>query len=270
MCGGACRVLLSRPSLNILEPDAGEGMLAAAFVALALVVAGGFVAGVWGAWRAADDTRARAGRAALVAGAVTASWLALTAGAAAAGVLSFTTTPPTMMLLLAVMLALAIGLGVSRVGARLAVGLPLAVLVGFHAFRLPLELIMHRAYEMELMPVQMSYAGLNFDIVTGVTAVIVAALLAVRRLPLAVVRLWNALGFVLLANIVIISILSAPLPFRMFWNEPANVWVTRVPWVWLPAVLVLAALLGHIVVYRRLRAERGGLSARRRDRPVPP
>ena len=66
------------------------------------------------------------------------------------------------------------------------------------------------------------------------------------------------------------TILSAPLPFRVFWNEPANVWVTRVPWVWLPAVLVLAALLGHIVVYRRLRAERRGLSARRRDRPVPP
>jgi hypothetical protein len=245
-------------------------MLAAAFVALALVVAGAFVAGVWRAWRGADATRARAGRAALVAAAVSAVWLALTAGVAAAGVLSFTTTPPTMMVLLVAMLALAIGLGASRVGERLALALPLAALVGFHAFRLPLELMLHRAYEIELMPVQMSYAGLNFDIVTGITAVVVAALLAVRRMPLFLVGLWNALGFVLLANIVIISILSAPLPFRVFWNEPANVWVTRAPWVWLPSVMVLAALLGHIVVFRRLRAERRALSARRRDLPAPP
>lgn len=240
-------------------------MLAAAFVGLVLVVAGAFVAGVWWAWRAAAATRARAGRAALMAGTATAAWLALTVGAAAAGALSFTTTPPTMLVLVVVILALAIGLGASRVGARLALGLPLAALVGFHAFRLPLELILHRAYEIELMPVQMSYAGLNFDIVTGVTAVVVAALLAVRRMPLFLVGLWNALGFVLLANIVIIALLSAPLPFRVFWNEPANVWVTRAPWVWLPAVMVLAALLGHIVVLRRLRAERRALSARPRD-----
>jgi hypothetical protein len=38
-------------------------------------------------------------------------------------------------------------------------------------------------------------------------------------------------------------------------NEPANVWVTRPPFVWLPAVLVLAALLGHLVLFRRLANE---------------
>jgi hypothetical protein len=35
-------------------------------------------------------------------------------------------------------------------------------------------------------------------------------------------------------------------------NEPSNIWVTQAPWVWLPAVMVLAALLGHVLVFRRL------------------
>jgi hypothetical protein len=42
----------------------------------------------------------------------------------------------------------------------------------------------------------------------------------------------------------------------VFSNEPANVWVLQPPFVWLPAVMVLAALLGHIVIFRRIRAEK--------------
>lgn len=39
-------------------------------------------------------------------------------------------------------------------------------------------------------------------------------------------------------------------------NEPANVWITWPPFVWLPAVLVPVALLGHLLLFRRLRVER--------------
>jgi len=75
----------------------------------------------------------------------------------------------------------------------------------------------------------------------------------VRRVPAWVVGAWNALGAALLANVLAIALLSAPTPFRLFQNEPSNVWVTRAPWVWLPSVLVLAAVLGHVLVFRRLR-----------------
>jgi hypothetical protein len=34
------------------------------------------------------------------------------------------------------------------------------------------------------------------------------------------------------------------------------VWVTRAPWIWLPTVMVLAAIMGHVLVYRRLWIER--------------
>jgi len=35
--------------------------------------------------------------------------------------------------------------------------------------------------------------------------------------------------------------------------EPSNTWVAFFPYVWLPSILVTAALLGHIVVFRKLR-----------------
>jgi hypothetical protein len=40
------------------------------------------------------------------------------------------------------------------------------------------------------------------------------------------------------------------------------VWITQAPFVWLPMVMVMAAIVGHIVILRRLRAE----SARQADR----
>jgi hypothetical protein len=103
----------------------------------------------------------------------------------------------------------------------------------------------------------MSFTGRNFDIVTGTTALLLAvAMVATRgRVPLRLIAAWNLMGALLLANVLVIALLSAPTPFRVFMNEPANTWITHAPWVWLPAVFVPAAIAGHILVFRRLRME---------------
>jgi hypothetical protein len=232
------------------------------FAALAVAVAATFPVAIYWAERRLGAAPAAARRAAAVAGVGTALWLGLTGVLGAAGALRFDTTPPTAMLAITAMWILAVALGVSRVGERLALGLPLAALVGVQGFRLPLELLMHRAYTEGVMPVQMSYSGWNFDIVTGISALAVAALLAAGRMPLWGVRVWNWMGLALLANIVTIAMFSTPTPLRVFTNEPANVWITHTPFVWLPMVMVMAAIVGHIVILRRLRAE----SARQADR----
>ena len=223
-------------------------LLVWSFVVLGLLVASAFPLGIWWANRRLGGGRG------MLAGAVagTVLWLALTAGAAASGALSFDGMPPTMLLLMVSILSIALGVGLSPVGGRLAAGVPLAALVGVQGFRFPLELAMHRALDEGLMPVQMSYSGRNFDIVTGITALIVAGLLLAGRMPPWGVRLWNWMGLALLVNVVVIANLSTPMPFRVFMNEPANVWISRAPFVWLPAVMVLAAFIGHIVIFRRL------------------
>ena len=222
------------------------------FVALALVVSSAFVAAVH---RSSSADPARRTRETVIAAIATVAWLLLTLGLAESGRLSFTSRPPTMLFLVVAILAVAFGIGASRLGLRIATGIPLAALVGVQAFRFPLELLLHRSYQEGLMPVQMSYSGLNYDILSGLSAIVVALVLLRRPSSLVLVRLWNVVGTVLLANILVVALLSAPTPLRVFHNDPANVWITQAPWVWLPAVDVLAAVLGHVLVYRRLRYE---------------
>jgi len=119
---------------------------------------------------------------------------------------------------------------------------------------LPLELVMHRAAVEGTMPPQMTFTGANFDIVTGASAlVLAAAVVAVPGGPRWIVIAWNALGSVLLLAIVVIAIASLP-RLHAFGTEPArlNTWVMYFPFVWLPAGLVSSALLGHVVLWRRL------------------
>jgi hypothetical protein len=95
----------------------------------------------------------------------------------------------------------------------------------------------------------MSYSGRNFDIVTGVTALVVAFLVLAGRAGRGLVVAWNVLGLFLVLNVVTIGILSTP-RFRYFGDDRLNVWITYPPFVWLPAVMVLAAISGHLIIFR--------------------
>lgn len=108
---------------------------------------------------------------------------------------------------------------------------------------------MHAMYERGVMPGQMSYTGGNFDIVTGITAVAVAWLVYTRRAGRGIVLAWNIVGLMLLLNVVALGILSTP-GFRFFGDDRLNVFITYAPFVWLPAVMVVAALAGHLIVFR--------------------
>ena len=192
-----------------------------------------------------------------------AAWYALGAGAwlLATGVLGQTGflaggegLPPRFVVVMVPMFALPIWLGLSRLGGQLA-SAPFALLIGFQAFRLPLELVMHQAALEGTMPIQMTYTGLNFDIVTGGTAAVVALLAARGLAPRWLLLAWNALGTLLLVAILIIAVASLP-AFAAFGRDPAqvNTWVAYFPFVWLPAGLVSAAVLGHVLLWRRLLA----------------
>ena len=225
--------------------------LVAVFVTLTVLVALSVLASLWAALRRLD--RPALPLVAMSALAVV-GWMAATYAAAQSGVLArFDLRPPPFMLL-----ALAVGLlgpllAWSAAGTALVEGLPLAWLVGLQAFRLPLELVMHQAYQLGLMPVQMSFSGNNFDIVTGITAAMLAVTLAFRTVPPWMVWAWTLAGLGLLANIVAIAIASSPL-IQAFGPERVNTWVMQAPYVWLPAVMVVTAWSGHLVIWRALRA----------------
>ncbi len=198
--------------------------------------------------------------------AIAVAWMTATWIAASSGVLrQWDATPPPFAFLAAGIVALSAAIAFSPYGTRLATGLPIALLVAIQGFRLPLELAMHEMYERGVMPVQMSYSGRNFDIVTGISAFVVAWLVAQGRGGRLLIAIWNLMGLALLVNVVTIAILSTP-RFRYFGDDHLNVWITYPPFVWLPAVMVVAALAGHLLVFRAIgiweqRAGRGKVRA---------
>lgn len=234
------------PTYRLTEP---------AILAFVLIPAMLVVALVWGtvaAWRHAGAPPAAALRAGLATAFAAAAWMALTWVAAASGILrAWDRNPPPFALLVVGVLVVSGALSFGPTGRRIAAQAPLWLLVAVQSFRLPLELSMHALYERGIMPVQMSYSGRNFDILTGATAVVVALVVKTGRGGRGLVLVWNVLGLGLLVNVVAVAILSTP-RLRYFGDDHLNVFVTYPPFVWLPAVMVVAALAGHLVIFRSL------------------
>jgi hypothetical protein len=170
--------------------------------------------------------------------------------ASAEWIARFDSFPPPILPFFFLHFAAALALGLSAYGRRLANGLPVWALVGFQAFRIPVELILHALYLDGTIPVQMTYVGRNFDIVSGLAAIPVAWLAWKGKLSRGLLMAWNTLGLALLVNIVVIAVLSMPTKIRVFMDHPPNTFVAEMPYTWLPTVLVTSALLGHVVVYR--------------------
>jgi hypothetical protein len=239
------------------SPPAAPRFLVIGFTLLPMLVASIALLGVASALRRAGSAKRNYWTVeALIVGAMAGSlWLA------GKGLLAqFDSPPPLFLPLTAANIALWVGIASSRVG-RALTSLPVAALIGFHAFRLPLELVMHAAASAGVMPVQMSFSGWNFDIVTGATAVLIAPLAALGLAPRPLLLAWNALGSVTLAVIVAIAVASAP-PWLAFGADAAhaNTWVAYAPFIWLPTVLVAAAVAGHIVLWRHLLRADGAAS----------
>lgn len=145
-------------------------------------------------------------------------------------------------------LVFCIGFALSPVGGRLAAALPLATLVGFQAFRLPLELVLHAWFQQGVIPETMTWSGLNWDILSGLVAAL-AAPLANRHHWAA--RVANLIGCVLLLNVIRVAILSAPVSFG--WDvQPRLHLAFHLPYALIAPVCVGGALFGHIVLTRAL------------------
>lgn len=182
----------------------------------------------------------------------TVAWLALWAAIPLSGILQhFDARPPPFAIVFISIFTMGVGLGRSALARRLLDGLPLWSIVAFLGFRLPLEVVMHAAATEGTMPVEMSYAGYNFDIVTGVAALATAVAL-LRGAPIWIAKAFNWLGSLLLAVIVIVAFLATPMVQAFGDGEHLNTWVAFFPFTYLPTVCVVAAMATHIALFQKL------------------
>ena len=124
------------------------------------------------------------------------------------------------------------------------------LLVGMQSFRIIVEIILDMLHKKGLVPVEITFRGLNFDIITGSLALVAAFML--RRKNNAGIYFgigFNILGLLALVNIITIAFRSVPGPMFVF---ERNYLPTYFPGMLIPAVFVVLALLLHVVSLRQL------------------
>lgn len=165
----------------------------------------------------------------------------------------FNSTPPKIFTIVFPACLMVIYLCISTRINRLLTVIPANWLVYIQAYRVLVELVLWLLLLNNIIPVQMSFEGLNYDILIGLSALLVGYYaLTVKKWPRAVAVLWNFAGLLLVTNIFIVSFLSAPSPFRQFFNEPSNTMIAYFPFVWFPAIIVPFAYLIHILSIKQI------------------
>lgn len=233
-------------SLNsFVVPSLGS---TAAFVGIVACVCGAWIWAVRRAWP--ERANGMTVRAVVALAACLGSTTALAVG----GVFARLAGSPAVMTYLLVCNVVAIGLAVSAVGRRFAEAIPIAALVGIQAFRLPLELVLHSWYEQGTLPIQMTFSGANWDIVTGSLALLggLALTRADRRSQWRLAALFNVVGFGLLMRVMWIAGRSLPSPLRAFPEDPPVLLPFFAPYTWIVPICVSGALFAHLVVGRWL------------------
>lgn len=217
-----------------------------AFVAICALVVGAFLGGVWIAVR--RESRRPLGRM-LFLTAATFLWLAALAAVVKSGRLEG--DPRRVMFFMAMVNLVSLAVGFSPVGRWLSL-LPVAWLVAFQGFRLPLELVLHSWVKQGVIPATMTWTGRNWDIVSGVLALLLAPFCGQSK---ALAWLANIVGLGLLVNVMRVAMLSSPVTFG--WPvTPKLELAFHLPYALIVPVCIGGALIGHIALTRALLARR--------------
>lgn len=174
----------------------------------------------------------------------------------------FSKLPPRPALAIIIPLPFVLLIAFSKKGTHFLLSMPSHWLVWLQSFRLIVEVLLFLAFIAGKLPVQMTFEGRNFDILTGLFALPVGYLL-VRGKTYAtrLVVIFNFIGILLLINILVIAVLSMPTSLRYFMNEPSNNLVAQFPFILLPGVLVPLAYSLHIFSLRQLLAKRESIQS---------
>ncbi|HXB08893.1 MAG TPA: alpha/beta hydrolase [Puia sp.] len=162
--------------------------------------------------------------------------------------LTFALLPPLLVVLLFTR---------SQTGKRVLQQIQPQWLIYLQSFRILVEIVLWLLVRKGLLPVQLSFEGRNFDIVTGLLAFPVGYYCFVKKTwPSTIALLFNIGGLFMLLNAITISTLSMPTPLRVFQNQPDSSLLTKFPLIYLPGLLVPLAYTLHILSLQQWRISR--------------
>ncbi|MDZ4751758.1 MAG: hypothetical protein SGI87_09105 [Flavobacteriales bacterium] len=126
-------------------------------------------------------------------------------------------------------------------------------LTWLHVVRIPVEISLYWLFLEKQVPESMTFSGINFDILSGITApIVVWAYFKREIIGSKILLLWNVLSLALLFIIVIRAFGAAPSPIQKWDFEQPNYAVLHFPFIWLPGVIVPLVFWSHLIAIRRL------------------
>jgi hypothetical protein len=135
--------------------------------------------------------------------------------------------------------------------------LPLKLLTILHIVRIPVEMVLYWLFLGSLVPRAMTFAGWNYDIASGIFALIVYAFaFRGKNLNKGIIICFNLIGLSLLLVIVITAALSIPSAMQQIAFEQPNKAVLLFPYSLLPTLVVPIVLFAHLAAVWKLATDR--------------
>lgn len=188
---------------------------------------------------------------------IAATWLALQALLALTRVHKGTTASVPNLILLGIIPTVIIitYLFATEKGRGIVRRIPLKYITYIHLVRVPVEIILYLLFYYTFIPEDLTFTGLNFDIIIGLTApIIIYYGFHKKRLSRNTMLAWNVLGLAFLLNVVVHAILSTPFKGQLINFDQPNIAMFYFPFVWLPTFIVPLVLFSHLVSIYKLRS----------------
>jgi hypothetical protein len=163
------------------------------------------------------------------------------------------TTPPRIIFLILPPIIFIIILFASGWGRQFLNRLNPGMLTLLHIVRIPVEIVLYSLFLDRQVPQLMTFAGGNYDIVSGLTAPLIYYFGFVKKIfSRWTLLIWNIICLCLLFSIVFHAVLSAPSAFQQLAFSQPNIAILHFPFALLPSVIVPLVLFSHLVTIRYL------------------
>lgn len=118
--------------------------------------------------------------------------------------------------------------------------------IAVHIVRFPVELLLFQLAIRELLPMEMTYKGWNFDIIPGITSILILFWMKYKSINRTFLLSWNVLGLFFILFILSNGFLSQEMLYKNFGYTVPNTAIAYFP------IILLGGVIVPIVIYTHL------------------
>jgi len=181
-------------------------------------------------------------------------WLVIQSAVSFSGFYTFADSLFTRFLMIILPPALlVIWLFSSQSGKSCLYNVDMHLLTVIHIVRAPVEVVLYLLFISNVVPQEMTIAGGNFDILSGLSAPVIYYWgMMQRKIKWQLLVVWNVACLGMLLNVMIRSVLSAPFFFQPIATDQPEVALLHFPFIFLPGAVLPVILCSHLAMIRNL------------------